>query len=148
MLAAAAALAAISGPAAAANGDCRDPWVTEVVTKVKGRAPYGDGERGECNIRLYGAQWGNKGELESQVRQSFAALEQAGLEWEPNGNVLNDRKFFVRIDARNLWMGPAAEAPKKRWMIQLARGYVLPMERKCAPGWSSAGAGGNSGCIR
>jgi len=146
--AAAASLALAAGAAQAAMGKCRDPWVTEVVTKVKNRAPYGEDERGECNIKLYGAQWANKGELEQQVRQAFASLDKAGLEWESNGNVLHDRKFFTRIDARNLWIGPQAQAEKKRWMIELPRGYVIPMDRKCAPGYSSAGAGANSGCVK
>lgn len=53
------------------NGVCRDPWVTGAVSKVMNRPPIGRGDRGECNIRLYGnGKWNSYEELEGYVRKS------------------------------------------------------------------------------
>lgn len=51
------------------NGICRDPWVTELVTKHAGRAPNGTADSGECDYRRYGGgRWDSKRELDYHVR--------------------------------------------------------------------------------
>lgn len=54
-------------------GTCKDPWVTEVVTRIKGSKPFGQGDSGECNHRLYGGgHWSNYADLENKVRQAVS----------------------------------------------------------------------------
>lgn len=53
-------------------GACRDPWITEIVTRVAGRKPDGEGDGGECDYRRYnGGRWNDKAELERHVRTAF-----------------------------------------------------------------------------
>jgi hypothetical protein len=53
-------------------GVCRDPWITETITRLVGRAPQGHGDTGECDFRRYGGgTWGSKAELEAHVRAAF-----------------------------------------------------------------------------
>ncbi len=65
----AATIALAPAPAAA---QCRDPWVTQAVRQVMGRAPVGSGETGECNIRNYGGgSWSSYDDLVGKVRAAF-----------------------------------------------------------------------------
>lgn len=70
-LAALAATLVISaaGDADADAGNCRDPWVTQAVREVTGRAPNGDYESGECRYTNYGGgQWSSYPDLLNKVR--------------------------------------------------------------------------------
>ncbi|HCM41879.1 MAG TPA: hypothetical protein PLY88_08335 [Candidatus Omnitrophota bacterium] len=54
-------------------GTCRDPWVTQAITEVAGRAPNASGESGECNIYNFnGGQWSDYTQLKRAVRGYFA----------------------------------------------------------------------------
>ncbi|MDZ8084798.1 MAG: hypothetical protein RMY16_04250 [Nostoc sp. DedQUE12b] len=56
------------------NGVCNDPWVTGAVSQVAKRSPLGQGNRGECNIRLYGnGRWSNFPDLLNKVKKAFAS---------------------------------------------------------------------------
>ena len=140
---------AASAQSSAPTPPCRDPWVSQAVKEVQGRPAMGQGETGECNIQLYGGRWGSYAELKGYVQQSLASLKAAGLEYDsPPGLVLRDLKYFVRMPAAGMYIGPRAAAPDKPWVIDLANGNVLAIDRRCRPGYSAAGPGANSGCVR
>lgn len=66
------AFAALAVAQTAQAGTCRDPWVTQAITEVAGRAPNANGESGECNIYNFrGGQWGSYAELKRAVRGYF-----------------------------------------------------------------------------
>jgi hypothetical protein len=66
-------------PAAAPQGQCRDPWVAQAVREVTGRAPNGTGDSGECNFRNYGGgQWSSYPDLVAKVRTHFASAPIGG----------------------------------------------------------------------
>lgn len=53
-------------------GTCRDPWVTQAITEVAGRAPNASGESGECSIYNFnGGQWSDYTQLKRAVRGYF-----------------------------------------------------------------------------
>lgn len=53
-------------------GQCRDPWVTQAIQQVKGRAPVDNYESGECNIRNFNnGSWGSYPELLGYVQKYF-----------------------------------------------------------------------------
>lgn len=53
-------------------GVCRDPWVTQAVRQVTGRAPNGSGDNGECDYRRYGGgHWTTLDDLVGKVRVAF-----------------------------------------------------------------------------
>ncbi|MBC5783493.1 hypothetical protein H8N03_11105 [Ramlibacter sp. USB13] len=63
-------LLAVAGAASA--GTCKDPWVTQAVTEVMGRAPNGSGSSGECDIHRYGGgRWNSYPDLVSKVKVAF-----------------------------------------------------------------------------
>jgi hypothetical protein len=63
---AAGSTAFFSTPAAA---QCRDPWITQAIREVTGRAPRGSGETGECTYTQYGGgRWGSYPELKGYVQ--------------------------------------------------------------------------------
>ncbi|MES2392064.1 MAG: RICIN domain-containing protein [Acidobacteriota bacterium] len=54
------------------TGICRDPWVTQAVTEVRGRRPQGYGDTGECNYRSYGGgSWSSYPDLKLKVQTAF-----------------------------------------------------------------------------
>lgn len=68
-----AASAAVAAPAFA--GQCRDPWVTQAVREVTGRESAGQGEFGECNIKLYGnGSWSSYPDLLGKVRARYPRM--------------------------------------------------------------------------
>lgn len=130
------ALAALALPLAATAraqtpGTCRDPWVTELVTQIAHRPPNGAGELGECNIRLYGAQWSSKDDLRNKIAQTFAALKREGLEFRGNvGRALYDSKMNYTLGMTELmYVGPRANAPRKRFYLDLPNGYTMAWDR-------------------
>jgi len=135
-----AAVAAVAllaaAPAAAQNDPCRDPWVSKAVREVKGRAPIGKGEAGECNIKMYGASWSSYDDLKGKVQQTFKALDLAMVEFRDNGRFLYDRKyfgatFFLGNQGENLRVGPRGSYSGVNWHIDLPNVYQLVMTRKC-----------------
>ena len=127
-----AAALAVAAPAAAHAqvGVCRDPWVTELVTEVARRAPRGEGESGECNIKLYGASWGTKDDLRAKVRQTFAAMQNAGVRFETTrGTVFKDVRMNVNIQASSIFVGPRGEAPRGKFYVDLPNGYAIAFTR-------------------
>ncbi|MES2392063.1 MAG: hypothetical protein V4555_10510, partial [Acidobacteriota bacterium] len=53
-------------------GVCRDAWVTQAVTEVRGRRPQGYGDTGECNYRSYGGgSWSSYPDLKLKVQTAF-----------------------------------------------------------------------------
>ena len=131
-LALAAAVAVIALPAAAQAqaGTCRDPWVTELVKEVTRRDPLGAGEAGECNIKLYGASWSSKEDLRAKVRQTFSAMEKAGVRFEmQSGSVFKDVRMNVNIQASSVYVGPRANAPQKTMYVDLPNGYAIAFNR-------------------
>jgi hypothetical protein len=71
---AAGAVLLIAGYAAPAQaGECRDPWVSQVVRKYSGE-PSGPGDP-RCNISNYNnGRWGNFGELDAAARRYFTSF--------------------------------------------------------------------------
>jgi hypothetical protein len=69
----------------AAQAQCRDPWLNQIYRQLYNRAPVGQGESCECNIKLYNnGSWANYQELTNFVKQ----LQQTGLRfgYAPLGN--------------------------------------------------------------
>lgn len=144
--------------ASAAFGQCRDPWVTEELKALKGRI-VGSGENGECNINLYGRSWNSRDELRGQIRQAFANLKEARLEFHSE-NLMNDLMFHGKVyaNAGNIYVGPAGNSPYADqaqtkggtywWHIPMPKGHVLVVARKCRRGWTSTGGGSTGGCVR
>lgn len=63
------AMAAAATPARAQQ--CTDPWITQAIRELWGRAPSGSGATGECAINLYGGgSWGSYTELKNLVLSS------------------------------------------------------------------------------
>ena len=63
----AAGLSLLAGSASA--GQCRDPWVTQAITEVTGRAPTGNADNGDCNYTQYnGGQWNSYAQLKGAVQ--------------------------------------------------------------------------------
>ena len=142
VIAAAALLATVVPATAHAQvGVCRDPWVTELVTEVARRAPRGEGESGECNVKLYGASWSSKDDLRGKVRQTFAAMQSAGVGFETTrGTVFKDIRMNVNIQASSIFVGPKGEAPRGKFYVDLPNGYAIAFTRaRCF-------ANSNSGC--
>ena len=111
-------------------GTCRDPWLTELVKEVAHRDPMGAGDGGECNINLDGARWSDKNDLRAKVRQTFAALEKAGVRYEmANGSVFYDVKGNVRIQSSSIFIGPRANAPQRTMYVDLPNGYAIAFNR-------------------
>ena len=78
-------------PAVSNAQQCRDPWVTEVVTEVYRRPPSGSGELGECNIKRYNnGSWANKDKLKEYVRAAGPAplptLDMTAVKYSPKGS--------------------------------------------------------------
>lgn len=92
----AASVACVAAPAFA--GQCRDPWVTQAVTAVQGREPAGQGELGECNIKLYGGgQWSSYDDLMNKVRARYPRVAGASGPGFANGGTatnLNGNGFI------------------------------------------------------
>ena len=129
-LVAAVVLAALPATARAQTGTCRDPWVTELVKEVARRAPRGSGDSGECNINLYGASWSSKDDLRAKVRQSFGAMQNAGVSFETTqGTVFKDVRMNVNIQASSVFVGPKGSAPKGRFYVDLPNGYAIAFTR-------------------
>jgi hypothetical protein len=58
-------------------GVCRDAWVTQAVTEVRGRRPQGYGDTGECNYRNYGGgSWSGYPDLKQKVQLAFGISPQ------------------------------------------------------------------------
>ena len=132
-----------------ANAACRDPWITELAPQVWGHPVRGSGETGECNIKLYGQNWGNKDQLRNQMQQARRALETAGIEFNAaNPNMIIDIKYSTRMLLSGDNVGLKGSMPVKNWMIDLPNGYVFAVERRCRPNYSAAGPGANSGCVK
>lgn len=53
------------------TGTCSDPWLTELITQIAGRAPQGAGTTGECDPTRYGTHWAGKEELRQRVAKAF-----------------------------------------------------------------------------
>lgn len=48
---------------------CRDPWITQAIREVTGRAPNGNGESGECRYTQYGGgRWSSYAQLKGYVQ--------------------------------------------------------------------------------
>jgi hypothetical protein len=57
----------------AVAGQCRDPWITQAIQEVTGRAPTGANETGDCTYSQYGGgHWSSYAELKGYVRQRLA----------------------------------------------------------------------------
>jgi len=70
-----------SGSAVQASGSCRDPWVTQAIQQVVGRAPQGSGDTGECDYHRYGGgSWTTYNDL---VQKVSAAFGQQGSPQQP-----------------------------------------------------------------
>ena len=125
------ALLALAPAAAHAQvGTCRDPWVTELVAQVAGRPARGEGESGECNINLYGASWSSKDDLRNKVRQTFGAMQAAGVSFETTrGTVFKDVRMNVNIQASSIFVGPRASAPSGKFYVDLPNGYAIAFTR-------------------
>ena len=137
------------GAASSAQAACRDPWITELAPQVWGHPVRGSGETGECNIHLYGQRWNNKDQLRSQMQQAKRALDTAGVEFDAtNPNILADNKYHGRMLLSGNNIGMKGSVPAKNWMIDLPNGYVLAVERRCAPGYSANGPMAGGGCVR
>ncbi|MBD2723001.1 hypothetical protein [Hymenobacter armeniacus] len=87
LLLACAALLTLLTPTLNASAQCRDPWIAQAYKQAANRAPVGQGEVCECNIRLYNnGSWGNYNELLGYVRQFLASGTRLGYTPLPNGN--------------------------------------------------------------
>jgi hypothetical protein len=145
--------------AGSALGQCRDPWVSEEVKNYKRSQAIGSGDIAECNYKLYGSNWNSRDQLKAQIAQTFNSLREAGLEFD-SVNTMRDLKYHTRVyaNAGNSYVGPRASAPYADqsqtkggtywWHIPLPNDHVLVVARKCRRGYSSAGPGANSGCVR
>lgn len=70
---AAVAITVVAASPGSAEAQCADAWVTRAIQEVKGRAPQGSGNSGECNIDRYGAgSWTDYQDLKTRVRTSYA----------------------------------------------------------------------------
>lgn len=68
LLAAALAAGMTLTAGAASAGQCRDPWVTQAITEVTGRAPTGNYESGDCTYTQYnGGHWNSYAQLKGAV---------------------------------------------------------------------------------
>lgn len=125
-----------SAPVPSGNtGPCADPWVGKAVEEVTRRPVQGRGGAGECNINLYGAQWGSYTDLVDKVRQTVRALDAAGLKIAPGGNALDDRLYNNTIGPlSDMYIGPRAAAPRKVMVVDLPNGYALAFDRRCRAG--------------
>lgn len=157
--------------AGSAFGQCRDPWVTELVSEYKkANGSYGvigRADLAECNYVLYGSNWSSRDQLKSQVAQTFQALRDAGLQYKGE-NLMTDLKFPGSIVyanqtpmagmGANAYVGPRGNAPagwadqaqtnggSYWWHVPLPNNHVLIVARKCRRGWTSTGPTG--GCVR
>lgn len=69
LLAALTAAALFSTASPALSGECRDPWVTQAIREITGRAPNGSYESGECRYTNYGGgQWSSYADLRVKVQ--------------------------------------------------------------------------------
>ncbi|MBP9866110.1 MAG: hypothetical protein KBC91_06885 [Candidatus Omnitrophica bacterium] len=67
-------LLALSAAQTAQAGQCRDPWVTQAIQQVTGRAPTGNHESGDCNIYNFNnGKWGSYPELVGYVQNYVRA---------------------------------------------------------------------------
>lgn len=65
------------------QGVCADPWVTQAVTQVMGRAPQGNGYLGECDIYRYGrGSWSSYNDLVAKVEVAFGLKKLSAAEIE------------------------------------------------------------------
>ena len=65
-------LALACGFTAVASAQCRDPWVSQAVSQVMGRAAQGQGDTGECSPSNYNnGQWSSYQQLVSAVSLHF-----------------------------------------------------------------------------
>jgi hypothetical protein len=145
-------LAGVMTMAVSAWGQCRDPWVTEEVKRVKRGAPIvGKGETGECNINLYGRHWNSRADLARQVDQTFAIFDKAGLYFQYE-RILRDRRNGLAGTA-DPWVGPKAQAPYHDgqyatpgyWRhVPLPNNFVLIKKDPCKRGMSYDGRA----CVR
>lgn len=145
--------------AGSAFGACRDPWVGELVQQMKARPPIGTGDIAECNFKLYGSNWNSRQQLTTQMQATFAALKNAGLEFQSE-KVMRDLTYFTMVHAYDpaYYVGPRAGSPYADqtrtaggtywWHVPLPNDHVLVVARKCRRGWRSAGPGANSGCVQ
>jgi hypothetical protein len=70
---AAVTITVVAASPGSAEAQCADAWVTRAIQEVKGRAPQGSGNSGECNIDRYGAgSWTDYQDLKTRVRTSYA----------------------------------------------------------------------------
>lgn len=139
--------------AGSAFGQCRDPWVTDLVKKVKGSQAIGKGDGGECNPALYGSRWNSYDQLQSQMKVTFDNLRSAGLQYQSE-RVVRDLKFHTPFS--DPYIGPRAQAPQKDqqagprggyfWHIDLPNDHVMVALRKCPRSRGSAGGHNGSGC--
>lgn len=154
------AVVTLVSAAAFADDPCRDPWVSEVGKQVKNQMGYqlmGRHENGDCNINLYGHDWSSKDQLRQQIQQAQSALRSAGLEYYgPYGgdaNAIKDTRFNETLMAGNAYVGPASGAPPRGsrvgnryiWHVQLPRGYVLAISRRCPEGSAASPTGACKG---
>lgn len=142
------ALAAFAGPAP--QGPCRDPWIGRAVREVLGREARGSGDTGECDLRLFGGRWGSYEELRAQADTAFRALREAGLEHTSDGGALRDlRSRGAPIPLHAVHIGLPDRVPRGNTTLDLARGYVLVLDRRCpagsAPGTACTPAADDAG---
>jgi hypothetical protein len=94
----------LSSPAAA---QCRDPWISQAIREVTGRAPNGSGESGECRYTQYGGgQWGSYAQLKGYVQNALGGSFRGALSGTynapagqvrvPRGDVTQFRSFNGR----------------------------------------------------
>jgi len=69
-----------------AHAQCRDPWINQAYREL-GKTPVGQGEAGQCNIKLYNnGTWGPYSELKGYVQQFLGSGITTGYAMLPNGN--------------------------------------------------------------
>lgn len=140
-------LIGVVGMAMSSFAQCRDPWVTEELKRVKrGARIIGSGESGECNINLYGRNWGSRADLTRQVDQTFATFDKAGLSFQSD-RILRDARNG-RAGTVDPWIGLKSQAPYHDgqyaspgyWRhVPLPNNYVLIKKDPCKRGMSYDG---------
>ena len=123
---------------------CRDPWVNIAIRELKGRAPNGSAESGECNVRLYnGANWRSYAELKGYVAAVLRTLESYGALFSANGQFYfdDDYNHFV-VPLRDLRVvsargvtdgsggGVADDGSRLSGSISLPNGVTLRFPRR------------------
>ncbi len=85
-------------------GQCRDPWVTQAIQQVTGRAPTGNHESGDCNIKNFNnGHWNSYPELVGYV-QKYSRGNSA----MPNASALAGNANRPSVAAGNLYNNPNA----------------------------------------